>query len=617
MGRGYVADAPWQEDRGGWSGIYAGPRSLHDGRDRCSSLVQVLVTREGQELYELVVGRDTGEEFGGFTELVLFPAFGTDDVGLDLLQFLIEGFVEEVFRHFGAVFEDTSLVVDPLPHLGAADLRGRRVLHQVEDGNGPTSREPGRDVLHTDGDVVAEAVHGDVAFRFLQKVLCGGTHVGYLVELAGLQHVLVEGLLGERDHPGVGDPGPVVAVLRLALLILAHLVVGELSPLGVIAAWDLGRHPPHRVRAALVAGLDGKQRVGAHERDRHGHRVAVREEHVLFAELLDVGEDVVPPAAVETGGVLAKLVEDLVHLECGEYRLDQDRSLDGAPWYAELVLGRLEDVVPEPGLEVTLQLRQVEVRSGAVIQQPLRVVEEVKAEVEETTWNLFTVNEHVLLEEVPPARPRQDDRNVFVQLVVLACLRIVESDGAFDGLFHVELALQHVVPGGAVGVLEVCHPAARPRVQRVDRHLSVGGAREFHAPVLKVVWDRRDLPVALPDLPRLRQEIRHLAGADSLLPLGPHGKELFHSPPVLPRELGHESDSFGREYPGELVRHLGSKLDPLGVGARLIRHYLQLLSTASRARLLYQATPQCAQNRRPAQAAGLASLRTSLTTLCT
>ena len=38
----------------------------------------------------------------------------------------------------------------------------------------------------------------------------------------------------------------------------------------------------------------------------------------MFAELLDVGEDVVPPAAVEAGGVLAKLVEDLMHLERGD-----------------------------------------------------------------------------------------------------------------------------------------------------------------------------------------------------------------------------------------------------------------------------------------------------------
>ena len=36
-----------------------------------------------------------------------------------------------------------------------------------------------------------------------------------------------------------------------------------------------------------------------------------------LAEGLDQGEDVVPAAAVEAGGVLAELVEELVHLEGG------------------------------------------------------------------------------------------------------------------------------------------------------------------------------------------------------------------------------------------------------------------------------------------------------------
>src|SRR5215204_4684196 len=38
----YVADAPRQEDRGEWLGLCADPRGLHDSRDGCSSLVQVL-----------------------------------------------------------------------------------------------------------------------------------------------------------------------------------------------------------------------------------------------------------------------------------------------------------------------------------------------------------------------------------------------------------------------------------------------------------------------------------------------------------------------------------------------------------------------------------------------
>ena len=48
------------------------------------------------------------------------------------------------------------------------------------------------------------------------------------------------------------------------------------------------------------------------------------------AELLDAAEEVVPAAGVETRGVLAQLVEDLVHLERGEDRLDQDGRPDRA-----------------------------------------------------------------------------------------------------------------------------------------------------------------------------------------------------------------------------------------------------------------------------------------------
>jgi hypothetical protein len=60
--------------------------------------------------------------------------------------------------------------------------------------------------------------------------------------------------------------------------------------------------------------------------------------------------------------VLAQLVEDLVHLERGEDRLDQHGRLDRAARDAELVLRHHEHVVPQPRLEMALELRQVEVR---------------------------------------------------------------------------------------------------------------------------------------------------------------------------------------------------------------------------------------------------------------
>src|SRR5918999_140400 len=82
-------------------------------------------------------------------------------------------------------------------------------------------------------------------------------------------------------------------------------------------------------------------------------------------------------------------------------------------------------------------------------------------------------------------------------------------------------------------------------------------------------------------------QVGQLASSKSAIQqLAPLGEDFFHPPPVLPRELRHESDRLGREYPGELLGDLGRELYPLRVGARLIRHDRRLLSTASRARLL-------------------------------
>ena len=61
--------------------------------------------------------------------------------------------------------------------------------------------------------------------------------------------------------------------------------------------------------------------------------------------------------------MVAQLVEDLVHLEGGGDGLDQHGGPDRAPVQAEGVLGREHDVVPQPGLEMALQLGQVEVRA--------------------------------------------------------------------------------------------------------------------------------------------------------------------------------------------------------------------------------------------------------------
>ena len=60
-----------------------------------------------------------------------------------------------------------------------------------------------------------------------------------------------------------------------------------------------------------------------------GHRDAPRSGRTALRsirEFLDETEDVIPAAAIQTGGVFAQLVENLVQFERRENRLDQARS---------------------------------------------------------------------------------------------------------------------------------------------------------------------------------------------------------------------------------------------------------------------------------------------------
>ena len=173
--------------------------------------------------------------------------------------------------------------------------------------------------------------------------------------------------------------------------------------------------------------------------------------------------------------MVAQLVEDLLHLERGEDRLDEDGGADRPLRQAERVLGEDERVVPEPRLVVALELGEVEVRPRPGLQLPLGRVEHVEAEVEEAGGHGLAVDRDVLLAQVPAARAHEQRRDLVVQAVLL--LARVERDRPLDGVDEVRLALDAVRPRGRVRVLEVGHEDLRARVERVDHHLAVDGAR--------------------------------------------------------------------------------------------------------------------------------------------
>ncbi len=66
--------------------------------------------------------------------------------------------------------------------------------------------------------------------------------------------------------------------------------------------------------------------------------------------------------------MVPELVEDFVHLERGQDGLDQHGGLDRALGQAQRLLGKEENVVPQPRLEMVLQLGQVEIGAGAARQ---------------------------------------------------------------------------------------------------------------------------------------------------------------------------------------------------------------------------------------------------------
>ena len=129
--------------------------------------------------------------------------------------------------------------------------------------------------------------------------------------------------------------------------------------------------------------------------------------------------------------------------------------------------------------------------------------------------------------EVPAARADEEDGGLVVELVTLSGGRVVEGDGAADGVAQVELAVEQVLPGGRGGVFEVGHEDLRAGVERVDDHLAIDRAGDLDAAVEQVGGQRRDGPVGVADVRGLGQEVGLLAGVERGLALDARGEQFL------------------------------------------------------------------------------------------
>src|ERR1019366_7685955 len=246
------------------------------------------------------------------------------------------------------------------------------------------------------------------------------------------------------------------------------------------------------------------------------------------AEVLDDAERAVPPPGIRSGAVVPQLIEDLVHLERSRDGLDENRRPDRAARNAERALREVEGVVPQPRLQVALQLGQVEVGALALVELALRAVEEVQREVEQAAGYPLAVHQYVLLVQMPAARPHDDGRELLVgqQPVGLALLAGV-VDLPVQCVLQVELAGDHVVPQRGVRILVVGEPHLRARVEGVDRHFPVGWPGDLPPPVHQARRRLGHAPGAiLPDRPGLLEEVEGAAGRKLLLAARTRGQQL-------------------------------------------------------------------------------------------
>ena len=259
--------------------------------------------------------------------------------------------------------------------------------------------------------------------------------------------------------------------------------------------------------------------------------------------------------------MLAQLVEDLVHLERGEDRLDQHGGLDRAARDAEVVLRHHEDVVPQARLEMALELRQVEVRARAAREQAPSRCGRRTARSRRCRRRSARRRSVTCFSGRCQPRGRTNSTAVFALSLYALPSGEVKSIVRRTASHEVDLALDVVVPARRVGVLEVRHEDAGAGVERVDDHLAVDRAGDLDAAVGEVGRHRRARPVGVADRARLGQEIGKLARVELGLARRAAREELGATAAERALQLRRERDRLGRQDLRVIGRDAAGDLD--------------------------------------------------------
>ena len=273
----------------------------------------------------------------------------------------------------------------PLPDLSTANLSGCGIFHQVVNGHAANPAQPRFQILNTHVEIPAQTGFGNVSFRNRDQIGGGNLHFrAHDGNLIRSLHVLVEDFFRKRHKARMGHPRPIVTGFDLAQFIGANFIHRQLVGGRVVLNRHLRRHAAHGVYAAAVTGLNQQIHVRLQEVPVHGDFGAVgKHEARMIAEFLDKAEDIIPAPAIETGGMIAQFIENLIHLVGAQDGLNQYRGADGASRNAHCILGKVEYVIPKAGFQMTLHLGQIEIGPGSNRHLLLHVMEEVQAEIEQ------------------------------------------------------------------------------------------------------------------------------------------------------------------------------------------------------------------------------------------
>ena len=147
---------------------------------------------------------------------------------------------------------------------------------------------------------------------------------------------------------------------------------------------------------------------------------------------------------------------------------------------------------------------------------------------------------------MPAARADHQCRRILAESVLLSFGTEI-ADGTLHRVPKIDLALDVVLPGWRVRILEVSHEDIGAGVQRIDDHFAVDRSGNLDAAVKQVTRNGRHLPIGFADDGRLRKEIRHLSAVDLPLHLPAPREQFLPSGFEGIRELHEKGRRFGYE----------------------------------------------------------------------